>query len=152
MTHRYMVPKQQQRKPEEDTPLPNHNISMSRLMSTGLLLIAVSLLTTQAFAQAPQIQAHTAYQIIPEGEAAVISFEPSTITAGESVTLDLSIEGADASQASLSPEFITLSSTTPKAQVIVTVDDKEEKQGDALSFMIGFTPVSYTHLTLPTKA
>ena len=105
----------------------------------------------------PSIQAYTAYQLIPEGEAAVISFEPSTITVGESVTLDLRIEGDGASQASLSPNFITLSSTTPKAQVTVTVAENSDKQGSAVTFMIaaalrpGGTPVSYTHLTLPTN-
>ena len=62
---------------------------MTRLIPTSLLLIAVSLLTTQALAQVPQIQAYTAYQVIPEGTAAIISFEFPTGTISDSVSINL---------------------------------------------------------------
>ena len=70
--------------------------------------MAVSLLASQAVAQTPQIQAYTAYKVIPEGLSAIISFEPTTITADDSVTLDLSKTGDDESRASLSDNSITL--------------------------------------------
>ena len=108
-----MALKQQQSKAVEDTPPFNHNMSITRLIQASLLLIAVSVPATQALAQTPQIQTYTAYQIIPEGTAAVIYFHPTTFTAGDSVVLDLSKTGDDESRASLSPNSITLSSTTP---------------------------------------
>ena len=139
-----MALKQQQSKAVEDTPPFYHNMSITRLIPTSLLLILISLLATQAMAQAPQIQAHTAYQIIPEGAFAVISFEPSIIAADDSVTLDLSIEGDGASQASLSANSITLTSGAPKAQVTITVADNSDTQGTALAFTVGFTHNSGT--------
>ena len=80
-----------------------------------------------------------AYQVIPEGTSVVISFEPTAIAAGDSVILNLSKIGDDKSQASLSDNSITLSSEEPKDQIIVTVADNPDKQGDALTFTIAFT-------------
>ena len=87
----------------------------------------------------PQVQAYTAYQVIPEGNAAIISFAPTTITDGESVRLNLRKTGTGASRASLSANSITLTSDAPTAQVMVTVKDNQTRQDNTLSFTITFT-------------
>ena len=112
---------------------------MTRLIPTSLLLMAVSLLATQAVAQTPQIQAYTAYKVIPEGLSAIISFEPTTITADDSVTLDLSKTGDDESRASLSDNSITLTPGAPTPQVMVTVANNADRQDSAITFTVGFT-------------
>ena len=91
-----------------------------------------------------QIQAHTAYQVIPEGGAAIISFQPTGITDGDSVTLGLSKTGDGASRAVLSTNSITLTSDAPKAHVTVTVADNSDTQGAALTFTVDFTLNSET--------
>ena len=94
---------------------------------------------TQLITPTPQIQAHTAYQVIPEGTAAIISFQPTDIAAGDSVTLGLSKTGDGASRAVLSANSITLTSAAPKAQAIITVADNPDIQGSTLSFTVDFT-------------
>ena len=101
--------------------------------------MAVSLLVTQVMAQTPQIQAYTAYKVIPEGNSAIISFEPTTITADNSVTLDLSTTGDDKSRASLSNNSITLTPGAPTPHVMVTVADNSDRQGSAITFTVAFT-------------
>ena len=83
----------------DDELVEEEGSSGVKLMATALrVTIPQITITVPANDKLIPIQAYTAYQVIPEGTSVVISFEATTITAGDSVIMDLSKTGDDKSQ------------------------------------------------------